>query len=50
MRAKVGLYRDPGYDPSAAAAARASAMTDSDDEDGGEGLPQVGPVHAVTIR
>lgn len=37
MRSKVGLYRDPAYNPDAQMAARDDAMTDDDDND----VPQV---------
>jgi hypothetical protein len=40
MRSKVAVYRDPEYDPAAAAAAREDAMTDDDGEDDGDlGIP-----------
>ena len=37
MRAKMALYRDPGYDPAVDAQLRDSAMTDDDEGD----LPEV---------
>jgi nonsense-mediated mRNA decay protein 3 len=37
MRAKVALYRDPGYDPVAEAERRAAAMTDDEEGD----MPEV---------
>ncbi len=41
MRQRVALYRDPAFDPAAAAAAHGDAMQDSeddDDDDGTDGL------------
>ena len=38
MRSKVALYRDPAYNP---AAAPPHGMADSDDDEDGEGVPQV---------
>ena len=41
MRQRVALYRDPAFDPAAAAAARGDAMQDSDDDDDGADVPEV---------